>query len=1533
MNILYKTTPFLLFALCLVVQTPLCRAQATGGSFVCGRSIVSDIDGNIYNTVQIGGQCWMRENLRTTRYSDCTEIALGTSTSETTPYRYAVNGNEGNVPVYGYLYNWAAVMNGAGSSSANPSGVQGICPVGWHVPSDAEWQQLVDYVSSQSPYQCGGNSSYIAKALASTTDWDSNGNTCAVGNNPSSNNATGFSALPAGYYTGSYNRFGYYALFWSSTERNSDYAYRRSLAYYYANVPRSDYYKYYGHSVRCLKDIEGLPSVRTASASASSCGSDATMSAVVEYQGASPITERGICYSTSPNPTVADGKVADTGTGADYTCRISGLAEGTCYVCAYATNSAGTSYGNQLTLSIANTTVTDVDGNAYNTVQIGDQCWMKENLRTTRYSDGTPIPLGTETSTSTAYRYAPNGDESNVPAYGYLYNWKAVMRNSSSSNANPSGVQGICPAGWHVPSDAEWTQLTDYVSSQSQYLCNGSSIYIAKALADSLGWDSSGNDCAPGNNLSGNNATGFSVLPAGLYRGDYGFGYNTFLWSSTGDGNNDAYYRNLYRSDPDVARDYNDKSRGYSVRCLKDIVGFPTVRTATASATSSCGSGATFSAVVENQGSSPITERGVCYSTSTNPTVADSKVVDTGTGDDFTCLISGLSNGIYYVRAYATTSAGTSYGDQLTFTVVNTVSDVDGNVYNTVQIGNQCWMKENLRTTKYSDGSTINSGFVTSLTQPCRVAPNGDENNVPAYGYLYNWAAVMNGAGSSSANPSGVQGICPTGWHVPSDAEWKQLTDYVSSQSQYRCNGSSSNIAKALADSTGWGSVPGDCEPGDNLSGNNATGFSAVPAGLCYGQDRYQFFGEQAHFSSTTEYDSYRLHHLYLSNTSAVVTRDNHYYKHDEYSVRCLKDNEGFPAVHTATVTRSSCGSDVTVSAVVEDYGTLVITERGFCYGTSPYPTVAGNKVVHSGPDSAFFHRFTGLAANTYYVCAYATTSTGTSYGNQLKITIGVADHEGNRYNTVQIGSQCWMKENMKVTKYPDGTEIPLSTSDNTSTNTAYRYYPNNFGANARGQYGYLYNWAAVMNGAEGDFQVRGVCPAGWHVPSDAEWKQLTDYVGSQSQYRCYDSGANIAKALASSTGWGGSSSICAVGNNPESNNATGFSAVPAGWYYSGNYDLFGLNANFWSSTELTSNNAYYRNLRFNGADVTRSNYYKHFGYSVRCLRDIEGLPSVRTATATATTYCGTAPVTAAAAATATVTAIVEAQGADGIAERGVCYSTSTNPTVADSKVVDTGTGDDFTCRISGLATGIYYVRAYATNSTGTSYGNQLTFTVVNTVTDVDGNVYNLVQIGSQCWMKENLRTTKYSDGTAIDLGSSASTETAYRYYPNVSSGNVATYGYLYNWKAMMRNSSSSNANPSGVQGICPAGWHVPSDWEWTQLTNYVGSQSHYQCGESSTNIAKALASTTGWRSSSTTCAVGNDPSSNNATGFSAVPAGSYNNGHAFNFNIYADFWSSTAGNNTNSAYFHSLGYNAADVERIGYFSTTNGCSVRCLRD
>lgn len=290
------------------------------------------------------------------------------------------------------------------------------------------------------------------------------------------------------------------------------------------------------------------------------------------------------------------------------------------------------------------------------------------------------------------------------------------------------------------------------------------------------------------------------------------------------------------------------------------------------------------------------------------------------------------------------------------------------------------------------------------------------------------------------------------------------------------------------------------------------------------------------------------------------------------------------------------------------------------------------------------------------------------------------------------------------------------------------------------------------------------------------------------------------------------------------------------------------------------------------------------------------------------------------------------------VTARGICWSTSQNPTLADNfKSGGAGTGS-FSCTMTNLtAMTTYYVRAYATNSLGTEYGAQMSFTTANfdglpcegatTVHDYDGNTYNTVRIGDQCWMKENLRTTRYANGASITLGSTFSNTVAYRYYPANNSSNLSTYGYLYNWPAVMNGASSTYAIPSGVQGICPTGWHVPSSGEFQLLISYLSGQSQYICGDDDNNAtAKSLAANTTWRSSTNACAVGNDPDSNNATGFGAKAAGE-SSGQSYNYDHeQAFFWSATNSN------LMRIGYDYIQVTLISR-AIHYGYSVRCVRD
>ena len=299
--------------------------------------------------------------------------------------------------------------------------------------------------------------------------------------------------------------------------------------------------------------------------------------------------------------------------------------------------------------------------------------------------------------------------------------------------------------------------------------------------------------------------------------------------------------------------------------------------------------------MVTADGGAPVTARGVCWNTTGNPSVTGMHSSDGSGLGEFTSNIAGLTvNTTYYVCAYATNSAGTAYGEVISFTPgvscpgTPTVTDYDGNTYNTVQIGTQCWMKENLRVKHYADGTNIALGDVSSA-YPFRFYPDDNDSTEVEYGLLYNWAAVLNGALSSDAVPSGVQGICPSGWHVPSRSEFVILTDYLSAHEDYLCGLSQYNIAAALADTTGWLQL--NCQECYACSGNNASGFSARGAG-----SKANFasgFQAETWFSSSTASDygtGLYLYALYLTTSSSTAPIDPYAIQVYAYSVRCVKD-------------------------------------------------------------------------------------------------------------------------------------------------------------------------------------------------------------------------------------------------------------------------------------------------------------------------------------------------------------------------------------------------------------------------------------------------------------------------------------------------------------------------------------------------------------------------------------------------------------------------------------------------------------------
>ena len=387
------------------------------------------------------------------------------------------------------------------------------------------------------------------------------------------------------------------------------------------------------------------------------------------------------------------------------------------------------------------------------------------------------------------------------------------------------------------------------------------------------------------------------------------------------------------------------------------------------------------------------------------------------------------------------------------------------------------------------------------------------------------------------------------------------------------------------------------------------------------------------------------------------------------------------------------------------------------------------NLTIHSGATLVV------LAGETFSVSGVVTNDgTLTNNGHLMLRSCGkysVTDVDGNSYATVQIGTQCWTQSNLRVSKYRDGSSITNITDGtqwsqtNTSSTGAWCNYNNDAGNGTT--YGKLYNWYAVNDS-------RGLCPTGWHVPTDAEFTDLVLFIDLTSTDGFGVQSSTAAELVKSTNLW----------NSGSGTNTTGLSVVAAGQRSSdGTYVELGTSTNLWTTSASSGSLYWYRH--FNAS----ANYYKfhaspEYGFSIRCVRDLAStmLPTVTTTVATAVTSTG-----------ANTGGQVTASGGGTVLARGVAFATSINPTLLGSFTYNgQGTGS-YSSTLSGLnASTTYYVRAYATNSVGTAYGAQVSFTT-EAPSYVAGSVHcsgsgaTIVEVTNpttgRTWMDRNLGASR----------------------------------------------------------------------------------------------------------------------------------------------------------------------------------------------
>jgi len=821
---------------------------------------VKDAAGQTYRTVKIGTQNrnWMAENLN---------YKVDSS------WWYDNSADSG--AKYGRLYKWAALMklpdscNNVSCASLVQPVQQGICPSGWHVPSEEDWGSVMGAV---------GGANVAGRFLKSSEGWYNNGNGA---------DGVGFRALPAGNRDDANGTFLTAASFggwWTATESSGTDAWDHGVGSDSAKLGVGKNNKHYGFAARCVEDS----SLQDTSASLLGLKVDSgkfgklSDTAFVDTISSTLQTLRLSATKSSPNATITyndksdtaviiaatdsviNVKVSNGGNSHSYTIRL----VRTVPVVAIASD-----FGIPWNKGIPYDSILYA-GQSYKTVKIGTQRWMAENLNF----------KGIDKDSGWWYNNKPDSGAK----YGRLYTWATIMGLDDSCNTKACASQvqamrqGICPKGWHVPTDSEWTLMQRVVDSSNT--TDGTKL---KSIA---GWYTG----------NGTDTCGFRALAAGgLYSigsSISDLGYRGYWWSSTERAATKASSRIMFNNGAYVFRYDYDKTYGYSLRCLEGIA---VLDTSAALTNLAVDSGKFWklldTAFVDTISSTLQTLHLSATKSSPNATItyndnSDSAVKIASTDSVINVKVSNNGNSrVYTIRLFRTapvvatpSDSGIPWNGKVQYDSISYA----GQTYKTVKIGAQRWMAENLNVNADSSWWFKNS-------------PDSGKK----YGRFYTWTALMalpdscNSAACASLIKPVQQGICPSGWHVPNSNEWSVLISAA---------GSDATAGAILKSAKGW----------PNGTGADDLGFRALPAGGGAKTDE-QYVGRLGVWWTATPTPTNATAAVSRALTDPAMSIGNEVGKRYRYSARCV---EGGDVVNHDTV------------GVVPTFATL-----------SSYPTVALN--------------------------------------------------------------------------------------------------------------------------------------------------------------------------------------------------------------------------------------------------------------------------------------------------------------------------------------------------------------------------------------------------------------------------------------------------------------------------------------------------------------------------------------------------------------------------------------------------------------
>ena len=563
---------------------------------------------------------------------------------------------------------------------------------------------------------------------------------------------------------------------------------------------------------------------------------------------------------------------------------------------------------------------------------------------------------------------------------------------------------------------------------------------------------------------------------------------------------------------------------------------------------------------IVSDGGAAILSKGVCWSTFPNPTISNTNTANGSGNASFISNLTGLlGDSVYYVRAYATNATGTGYSAQLSFTATSAVLAS----ITTASL------------TLITDSTAVSGGNVT--------ASGG--GTISARGIVWNTSVnptialstkTTNGAGTGVFS-SNITGLTPgTIYYVRAYVTNNIGTNYGNELTFTSLAKLPTVTTKPVTAITSLGATSGGTI-------TNTGGATHSEKGVVYATTTNPTVSNNKSVDNTVGLD-------WISTLTGLTGNTKYYIR--AYATNVIGTAYGVldsfttlpiaPIITTNSVTTIDKTSAVSGGNISSNGGSA-ITARGIVWNKTGNPIVGTDSIRTdaSSTTGSYTLNLGNLNSGiTYYVRAYAINTIGTSYGNQLTFTtLPVLDTIGNQYTTITINGEEWFRENLKTNRYANGDTIenvPTPGDWGLRTSGAWAYYNNDISNNSN--FGKLYNWYAVSD-------VRGLCPTGWHVATDADWTSLSANYGTD---------AVAGKELKATALW----------TTPNTNtNSSGFGALPGGGRGSLNFgDLF--NKGFWWTNTAYSSAAWARRMEFSSNTLIRYSEDTKYGFSVRCVKD-----------------------------------------------------------------------------------------------------------------------------------------------------------------------------------------------------------------------------------------------------------------------------------------------------------------------------------------